>query len=78
MPVQLGLSPKDVTATTSSESVVSNVGPPESPKHAPVLGVVRELEVGLLRVAHQVEQPDIGLHPRVAPISKIRCAHWRP
>ena len=42
LPVQLGLWPHDVTATTWFEFVSSNVGPPESPKHVPPVAVLFE------------------------------------
>ncbi len=43
MPPQLGLMPNDVTATTTFEFVLSNVGPPESPKHVPPVAVLFEM-----------------------------------
>src|SRR4051812_5479023 len=43
LPPQFGLWPHEVTATMSVDVVLSNVGPPESPKQVPPVAVLFEM-----------------------------------
>jgi hypothetical protein len=58
--------PNNVTAMRSSELAWSNMVPPESSKHLPPVVGLFESWCRCPSVAHEVEQPGIGLHSCVA------------